>query len=134
MYGPYIVDGYRGALPGFVLGAVGCTMAQLLVNELEVTRLKFVSRKLKASSSSSTPTLAPIQVEPTEPQNVPPFLDRIASLFGLQRISNEEYLMKLKKERDVALTRIAVLENDERERMWTSVIEEAEGSSTEKEV
>lgn len=116
--------GIRGALPGFLMGALGCTIAQLAVNELEVTRLKFVSQKLKAS-----PQPTPVQTKPTEPQNVPPFLDKVASLFGLQRMSNEEYLTKLRKERDAALKRIAVLENEERERTWASVVEEANQGS-----
>lgn len=118
--------GIRGALPGFVMGALGCTIAQLAVNELEVTRLKFVSQKLRAS-----PQPAPVQTKPTEPQSVPPFLDKVASLFGLQRMSNEEYLTKLRKERDAALKRIAVLENEEREQTWAIVVEEAnQGSSS----
>lgn len=124
----WLAGGMRGALPGFVMGALGCTIGQLVVNELEVTRLKFVSRKLKASSS--TPPV-PVQTKSAEPQHVPPFLDRIASLFGLQRMSNEEYIAKLRKERDAALKRIAVLEAEERERTWTSAIDEAKGSGSE---
>lgn len=108
------------------MGALGCTIAQLAVNELEVTRLKFVSRKLKAS-----PQPIPVETKPTEPQNVPPFLDKVASLFGLQRMSNEEYLTKLRKERNAALKRIIVLENEEREQTWASAVEEAsQGSSS----
>lgn len=107
------------------MGTLGCTVAQLVVNELEVTRLKFVSRKLKAS-----PPPAPVQTTPTDPQNVPPLLDKIASLFGLQRMSNEEYITKLRKERDAALKRITVLENEEREQAWTIVVEEAKGSDS----
>lgn len=118
------LGGVRGALSGAVMGAFGCTIAQLAVNELEVTRLKFVSRKLKAS-----PRPAPVESKPAEPQNVPPFLDKVARLFGLQRMSNEEYLTKLRKERDAALKRIAILENEDREQTWASVVEEANQGS-----
>ncbi|KAI0062312.1 hypothetical protein BV25DRAFT_669548 [Artomyces pyxidatus] len=98
--------GSRGALRGLTIGACSCALIQLLCNEVEIQRVKYVSRSLQAASRP-TQNSAP-SAEPPKPTRS--FGDRIMALFGLTRLTDEDYLAKLKQDRDKYLQRIAELE------------------------
>ena len=79
-------------------------------------RVKFVSRKIQElppqpQASSQLP-------EPFDKPRIS-FVDRLMSVIGFRKLSDEEYLKVLKKQRDEALQRIAVLEQERREKEKT---------------
>jgi len=99
--------GTRGAFTGMVFGSVFCTLGQVLYNELGVQRIKFISRRYAIPSQPLTPVVAPLPEPPVPKQ---PLFDRMIHAFGLKRLSDEDYLAKMKEERAAYLRRIAKLE------------------------
>lgn len=96
-YEPSKIGGTPGIVPGIVTGAFIATAFQLVINELEVVRVKVVSRK---------PTVQPI----VSPKGSKPLGERILGILGLHRISDEELLQRYITSRDQVLKRIAQLE------------------------
>ena len=92
--------GYRRALPGAVTSALFCATLQLIGNEFSVQRVKYVSRR-------QTPNrIAPMT------ENLPSesWTQLLFRSIGFQRVAQDEYLSRLKRERDAYLVRIAELE------------------------
>jgi len=107
-------SGRRAIVPGITTGAFVCGLLQLIFNEVGVTRIKYLSQPKPESSmgkSSSTPQLSQ---PPSEP--VIPFVERIMISLGLHKLSDEEYLKRLKQTRDGYLQQIKKLEDLEKER------------------
>lgn len=100
-------SGRRVILPGALTAGAVCTVLQLAYNELSVLRLKYVSRHKKDSFSIDRhlPPPPPVAFVPQKP-----ILERILITFGMQPISDQEYLTKLKHTRDIHLKRIKELE------------------------
>ncbi|RDB22273.1 hypothetical protein Hypma_010602 [Hypsizygus marmoreus] len=92
-------SGPRAIVPGaLTIGAV-CTLLQLAYNEIGITRLRYVSGlngTLSVPKSSSPPSKSLSQ--------------RFLGLLGLQAVTDEEYLAKMKTTRDSHVKRIAELE------------------------
>ncbi|KAK7693775.1 hypothetical protein QCA50_003347 [Cerrena zonata] len=117
--------GRAGIPSGMTTGALVCTVLQLAYNELGVVRLKYVSKKLQEVEGQSQHVLpvtasSPALPPPSEPV---PWTERVFTLFGLQKVSDEEYLTRLKGERAAHLQRIAELEKEE-ERSKSTVIDD----------
>jgi hypothetical protein len=79
-------------------------------NEVGVTRLQYLSDKktspLPSSSNSSSPSItAAASASGSRSMG-----DRLLSLLGVQQVTDEQYLAKLKATRDSHLKRIAELE------------------------
>lgn len=139
------IGGVVGIPAGAITATLMCTLIQLVVNEASIFRVRYVSRRLQppaeativpstSSSSSSenilssppsgsiprnpTPSL-PHESSPTHP--APPsesssLSERILGLIGVNKMSDEEYLERLKKRRDGYLERIDEIERQERQR------------------
>ncbi|KAI0273584.1 hypothetical protein BC834DRAFT_966089 [Gloeopeniophorella convolvens] len=99
--------GPRGAAGGILAGSIICTLGQVLYNEIGVQRIKYVSRGLSAAPSLP-PLTAPVLVNPPEPEK--PLFDRMINAIGLTKLSDDEYLAQMKKQRAACLRRIAELE------------------------
>lgn len=108
-------DGPTRFWAGARTGAIICTIVQWGFNEFRIMRVKFVSRKLQESRPQRD---IPISSSPTESTGETrlSILDRLMSIVGFRKLSDEEYMRVLKKQRDEALDRIAVLEEERRER------------------
>ncbi|KAH9843206.1 uncharacterized protein C8Q71DRAFT_240181 [Rhodofomes roseus] len=107
--------GRPGIVPGMVTAGLVCTMVQLLYNELGVARIKYVSRKLQASQAP-TPASAPPQHPPDHDFEPPRSVsERIFSMLGWHKVSDDDYLAKLKLKREMYLRRIAELEQEKQE-------------------
>ena len=105
--GLYLLGGTRGTFTGFMFGSIFCTLGQALYNEFGVQRIKFVSRRYPITPHPPTP----IDLEPSEPSALKrPLLDRMINAIGLNKLSDEEYLAQVRKERAAYLQRIAELE------------------------
>ncbi|EIN07246.1 hypothetical protein PUNSTDRAFT_135932 [Punctularia strigosozonata HHB-11173 SS5] len=118
--------GPPGMIPGMVTGALICTLVQLSYNELQVRRLMFLSSRLQElpPAISHTPSPAFDAGQAALPSASSSFsspspgkrsfwestLDTLGKTGMFHRISNEEYLARLKIERDTALQRIEELE------------------------
>ncbi len=76
-------------------------------------RVKFVSRKIQESHSA--PEIAPLPLDKPEGPRTS-IVDRLMAVIGFIKLTDEEYLKVLKKQRDEALERISVLEHERRER------------------
>lgn len=100
-----ITAGPRSILPGAVSAAALCTILQLAYNEAAVARLRYVS-KLKETGQMP---VAPNPPPPDSSERVP-VAKRILTALGLIQVSDEEYLLKLKKTRAVYQKRIIELE------------------------
>lgn len=75
-------------------------------------RIKYVTRKIQEPTAPN-----PLPVPPERPDEVRlSFFDHLLGIIGFRKLSEEEYLKTLKKQRDEALARIAVLERERQER------------------
>ena len=103
-------------MPGAITASLLCSVLQLGYNELRVWRVQYVTRRAADTSSSAVETHAASQnPHNTEPEA--PFFERVLlPMFGMKRVSTEEHLAKLTRQRDEALRRIAELEAAEAER------------------
>ncbi|TFK63230.1 hypothetical protein BDN72DRAFT_776151 [Pluteus cervinus] len=96
-------SGPRAIIPGAIMAASVCSLLQLAYNELGLRRLQYLMH----------PPQPVVEVPLPQPEVVPTqksISDRIASLLGMQTVSDEQYLMRLKKTRDMHLKRIEELE------------------------
>ncbi|KAH9945891.1 uncharacterized protein BXZ73DRAFT_86153 [Epithele typhae] len=114
-----VIGAYRSTSPSVHTSACGpsavwagartigiiCTVLQLAFNELEVNRVKFVAAQRSRKNS---------------------IFDGFMTMIGFRRVSHEEHIEKLKKQRDEALKRIAILEG---ERLAMSQLEGETGKS-----
>ena len=82
-------------------------------------RIKLVSRQIQEARTQPSP------LEDRRQQTT--IFDRFLGLIGFRKLSEEEYLQTLKKQRDEALARIAVLEREHREQEQTA---DSEGKRT----
>ena len=106
-------------MPGVVTAGLVCTMLQFAYNELGIARIKYVSRKLQppppppAPSTSSSvvpqPALPAPQVD-DEPKLS--LSERVFTALGWHKVSDEQYLERLKLKRGMYLHRIAELERE----------------------
>jgi len=118
MTGP---GGRAGLVPGLGTGALMCTILQWTVNEFDIFRIGYVSRQttefIPATNDTAKRSLAENSLpSPTHPTSFQPFKgkswkDRILSVFG-RHVSDEDYLKRLKTERDTYLCRIEELERE----------------------
>ena len=107
------LGGVAGIWAGARTAGIICTVLQFGFNELTVMRVKFVSRKIQ--ESHRPPEIAPAPAnKPEEPRT--PIVDRLMAVIGFRKLTDEEYLKVLKKQRNEALERIAVLKNERRNR------------------
>ncbi|ESK89875.1 voltage gated chloride channel domain-containing protein [Moniliophthora roreri MCA 2997] len=103
-----LTAGPRTALSGATAASVICTTLQYIVNELKVVRLQYLAEKAKHHERLG------IQPSPSPPE---PWTKSILKFIGITPLSNEEYLKKLRLQRDIHLKRIVELETQlEKER------------------
>jgi len=112
------IGGRSGTVPGFATGALMCGLLQWAFNEFDILRINHVSREAQpppVSTISAVPS-RPIEIPPpsipvTAPESPRSLTDRIFSMFG-HKISDEEYLDRIKAQRDGHLRRIEQLERE----------------------
>ncbi|KAG1754418.1 hypothetical protein EDB19DRAFT_1892422 [Suillus lakei] len=116
--------GRSGTVPGLATGAVMCGLLQWAFNEFDILRITHVSRVTHTLPVPATPA-APVPTEPHHPSlpvaaPEPPrsLADRIFAMFG-HRISDKEYLDRVKAQRDNHLRRIEQLERERDEKRET---------------
>lgn len=95
-----LIVGYRRAFPGAVTSALLCATLQLVGNEFGVQRVKYISRR--QTPNQTTPT-----IESVPSESLTQLLFRS---IGFQRVAQDEYLSRLKRERAAYQIRIAELE------------------------
>jgi len=126
------IRGRKGLLPGITTGGLVCATLQFAYNELDVTRIKYVSHKLAiqahpgqdsdihqnpARLQPSQDSIQPSTTSGSESTSGVPLFERVFSWFGFEKISDDVYLDKLKRERDMYLVRIAKLEDEARNKV-----------------
>lgn len=85
-----------------------CALLQLLYNEAGVIRVKHISHKLEDASpalSSSKKVYLPPPEEPSRP-----FSERFFEYIGMAKVSDEDFVQRLRVKRDSYLRRIAEIE------------------------
>lgn len=121
--------GKVGLVPGLGTGALLCTLLQWGVNELHIFRIRHVYRTTTTSlpvigdksdtvnSYHANDRLVPpsMQTVSYQHQEAESWGDRILSAFG-RRVSNDDYLKRLKTKRDTYLRRIEELERELQEK------------------
>ena len=125
--------------PGAFTASLACTALQLVVNEFDVRRVRYVSsRSSRPATSTSVPSTSQTRhstddptnseslfvagsgadglqatgtdVSASEPESGPSFGERMLAFIGITRVDDEEYLRRLKARRERYLTRIRELE------------------------
>ncbi|KAI0345345.1 hypothetical protein BDW22DRAFT_1354257 [Trametopsis cervina] len=126
-----LAHGAAGVIPGVSTGAIVCSLLQLAYNEVGVRRIQYVSRKLaernitpevaivSETNSQKTYTVLP----PPEPSR--PFWERFCEYIGLAKVSDEEYLEKLKAKRASYLQQIAEIEAEREKKKNGSAADES---------
>lgn len=88
--------GRRTFLPGAFTGSLACLSLQIIFNELHVIRLKRILQR---------------NVQPSSPQsNKIPWWGNFLKMFGLERMSTDDYLVKLRNQREGLLAKMEELE------------------------
>ncbi|THG99445.1 hypothetical protein EW145_g7265 [Phellinidium pouzarii] len=114
------------AIPsGAFTAALACTTLQILVNELDVQRIRFVSARqgsaspsvasdISANSDSPSTSLETASTGAAEQsEQAPSFGQRLLGFIGITKVSEEEYLRRLKARREMHLARIRELEEEQ---------------------
>lgn len=107
-------------MPGVVTAGLVCTMLQFAYNELGIARIKYVSRKLQpppqppasSTSTSAVPQPAPPAPSQADDEPKPSLSERVFTALGWHKVSDEQYLEKLRLKREMYLHRIAELEKE----------------------
>ena len=87
-------------LPGLITGSIVCSLLQFGYNELGIARIKYLARNKPEA-----------EAEPTRRRTLGEVTQDFLEWSGLvRRISDEEYLRRLKRQREDILVRIAELE------------------------
>jgi hypothetical protein len=102
--------GPKAILPGALTASALCTLLQLAYNELGVSRLRYISRLKEESSMPKTPASSTTHSPIISSEASKSFSARILTTLGLQPLSDQEYLDKMKMTRETYLKRIAILE------------------------
>jgi len=112
--------GRSGTAPGLVTGAMMCGLLQWVFNEFDILRITHISRAVHPRPVPSIPAAPTQPIEtrsPAFPVPVPTpepprsLTDRIFAMFG-HKLSDEEYLDRIKAQRDNHLRRIEQLERE----------------------
>ncbi|KAG1756441.1 uncharacterized protein EDB91DRAFT_1041305, partial [Suillus paluster] len=116
--------GRSGTVPGLVTGAVMCGLLQWAFNEFDILRITHISRVAHTPPVPTIPaTPAPTEYRPpslpvTTPELPKSLTDQIFAMLG-HKISDEEYLDRMKAQRDNHLRRIEQLERERDEKRET---------------
>ncbi|KAL0578689.1 hypothetical protein V5O48_003309 [Marasmius crinis-equi] len=113
-----LTAGPRVALPAAVTVGTACTALQFLFNEVKVSRLQYLSKRLPQSEQTSAipPSTSLSNSTTTASSNTSPkpqetsWTSSLLKFVGIRVLSDEEYLTKLYSQRDGHLKRIAELE------------------------
>ncbi|KAG1762467.1 hypothetical protein EDD22DRAFT_891635 [Suillus occidentalis] len=113
-------SGKSGTIPGLATGAVMCGLFQWAFNEFDILRISHVSQVVHTQPvpvipAVPVPTYSLAVAAPEPPKTL---TDRIFAVFG-HRISDEEYLNRVKAQRDHHLRRIEQLERERGEKRET---------------
>lgn len=101
------IGGAAGIPAGAITAGVTCSLAQVIVNEANIQRVKY------ASSLGNDQYPASFPVSEAKPKKS--LLDHALRLVGVTRASDDEYLQKLKWQRERLLKRIEELEKEDSE-------------------
>ncbi|EJD02385.1 uncharacterized protein FOMMEDRAFT_147370 [Fomitiporia mediterranea MF3/22] len=117
------MKGPKGIIPGMVTASLACSTLQLIVNELDVRRIRYVSSRTSRSSSITTLNADGVNVSdsttaesgntPTDSDSQPGMGERLLRLIGITKVDDTEYLRRLKAKREKYLERIRELEEAE---------------------
>jgi len=115
-----IIGGRSGTVPGLATGAVMCGLFQWASNEFDILRITHVSRVVHTQPAPAIPAapVATSSLPVAAPEPPRSLTDRIFAVFG-HRISDEEYLNRVKAQRDNHLRRIEQLERERDEKRET---------------
>ncbi|KAJ7775036.1 hypothetical protein B0H16DRAFT_1303382, partial [Mycena metata] len=94
--------GRRTVVPAAITAGIACVLFQAAYNELGIQRIKYVGRL------SQQPKAVPAAPPPAGPS----LTARILGAFGVKPLSDEELLLRFKRERDKHLKRIEELERE----------------------
>lgn len=92
----------RFAMSGATTAGLTCALLQLAYNEVHVRHVKSVTRDIEQAQHSPEPT--------QEKEARRPFGERFFEALGMPKVSDEEFLQRLRVKRDGALKRIAEIE------------------------
>ena len=102
--------GRTAIVPGLLMGTAVAATLQYTYNEINLSRLRFISKLNQESRTAvSKPVIRP-QNTPSNPELTENWMDVFLKAIGMTPITDEEYVVKMKKTREVYLKRIHELE------------------------
>ena len=102
------IAGSAAILPGAVTAATICVLLQYAVNEARIARLRYISQQDRTSTFQLPVDPSLQHISATEPS--PTIMQRITHAMGIRKMTEDEYLERMKKTRDHHIRRIAELE------------------------
>ncbi|KAG7092674.1 hypothetical protein E1B28_009008 [Marasmius oreades] len=113
-----LTSGLRVAFPAALTMGTACTGLQFLFNQLKISRLRYLSAPLTLSDDAeATPSTLPTSSPPASPthtsfnESEPNWTTSLLKFIGVKPLADEEYLSKLRSQREAYLKRIAELES-----------------------
>jgi len=112
-----LVSGRRAVVSGILTAGVFCTLVQFGYNELSIARLRYISRLQDENRSA-------VEISTLIPQRAVQdlsgsFFQVVMNMVGMSPVSDDEYLARLKRKREMYLKRIATLEREMEEEKVT---------------
>jgi hypothetical protein len=109
--------GRRAVVSGMLTAGAFCTLLQFGYNELSIARLRYISQLQDENRSA-------VEISTAAPQRAVQelsgsFFQVVMNVVGMVPVSDDEYLSKLKRKREMYLRRIAMLERQVEEEKVT---------------
>ncbi|KAJ6525622.1 hypothetical protein B0H19DRAFT_1198028 [Mycena capillaripes] len=96
-----LTAGRRTTGPAAITAGMACVLLQAAYNELGIQRIKYVSNLSQQSETSAVTPEVPVE---------PSLSTRFLGVFGVRSLSDEELLVKFRRERETYLKKIEELE------------------------
>ncbi|KAJ7510042.1 hypothetical protein B0H11DRAFT_1957344 [Mycena galericulata] len=100
-----LTAGRRTIIPAAFTAGLACVALQAAYNELDVQRIKYLGTRSPQPEINTVPA-------PKTTTSKPPLTTRILGTFGIRILSDEELLVKFKRERENHLKKIQELERE----------------------
>ncbi|KLO13510.1 hypothetical protein SCHPADRAFT_358050 [Schizopora paradoxa] len=125
--------GAAGMPAGAITAGIACSLVQVIVNEANIQRVKYASSLpgaiITPSRQDGSTESHPTHQSVSEAKPKKSFLDHALRMIGVSRATDEEYLQKLKVQRERLLRRIDELEKEESETFSEDSISEDKTNS-----
>ncbi|KJA14817.1 hypothetical protein HYPSUDRAFT_194783 [Hypholoma sublateritium FD-334 SS-4] len=105
-----IRSGRSAIVPGFIMGTAVAAILQYSYNEINLSRLRYISKLNQENRTAVPKPVIRPRNSPPSPEPTETWMEVFLKTIGMTPVTDEEYIAKMKKTRDVYLKRIHELE------------------------